>query len=170
MHILIATSGALPAAPAVDFAVRMLRDGGDVTVTTVIEVPRTFLEELRSDAWHPLEDTDPGRPWTAKEDALIERYVEERGRRLTEPIAQGLRAAGIPSQARYLEGEDPVKSISALADELDADLIILGATRKIFDHAAWGSVSAQLMAESKRPVLVLPAATLEAVVAGEPSD
>jgi hypothetical protein len=33
---------------------------------------------------------------------------------------------------------------------------VLGATRQIFDQSAWESVSARVMLESGRPVLVVP--------------
>lgn len=164
MHILIATTGALPAASAVEFTARLLRDGGKVTVTTVIEVPRGFLEELGEDDWHPLAD-EAASP--SDEDALSRPYVEERGHKLTEPIASGLQAAGLEPNVRYLEGDDPAKQISALADEIHADLVMMGATRQIFDQAAWESVSSRVMVESRRPVLVLPAFSNEPVAATE---
>lgn len=153
MHILIATSGVLPAATAVDFATEILCGDGTVTVTTVIEVPRTFLDSLHADGWNPLAEEDTGN---VDENALMNRYVEERGRRLTEPIVSGLRTVGVETMTRYLEGSNPAKAISMLANEIEADVIMLGATRQIFDNAAWESVSVQVMAESDRPVLVLP--------------
>ena len=41
---------------------------------------------------------------------------------------------------------------------LDVDVVVLGATRRIFDESAWESVSARVMMESRKPVLVVPAA------------
>lgn len=87
---------------------------------------------------------------------MIQRYVEEQGRRLTDPIVAALNAVGIDSEAIFLEGDDPAVSISELADRIDADVVVLGATRMIFDQAAWESVSARVMIESGRPVLVVP--------------
>jgi nucleotide-binding universal stress UspA family protein len=155
MHVLIATTGVLTPGPVVDFTTRLLTSGGRVSVTTVIEVPRTFLEDLSSESWHPLENGDAPL-WSEDDDALIARYVEERGRRLTEPVVSSLRAAGLTADAVYLEGEDPAKTISELADQLNVDVVILGATRQIFDQSAWESVSARVMIESGRPVLVVP--------------
>lgn len=155
MHILIATTGALSPGPAVEFTRRLIGSGaGRVTVTTVIEVPHSFLEQLKSDTWHPLDDDLGLSP--SEEEELIEKYVEERGRRLTEPIVDGLLAAGIDAAAHYLHDESPAKAISHLANDLNVDLVVLGATRQIFDNSAWESVSAQVMIESGRPVLVLP--------------
>jgi nucleotide-binding universal stress UspA family protein len=153
MHVLIATTGVLSPEPAVEFTRHLLGDGGRITVTTVIEVPRGFLDTLRSEGWHPLteeyevDDSD---------DAIMQRYVEERGKRLTEPICAALRAAGLESTTVFREGGDAARAISQLAEEVQADVVLLGATRQIFDQSAWESVSARVMIESGRPVLVLP--------------
>jgi len=154
VHVLIATTGVLSADPAVEFSGKLIRGGGKVTVTTVIEVPRSFLDALRSEGWHPLDETLGNSHST--DDALLARYVDERGRRLTDPIVTALKAAGIEAKAIFREGDDPARTISQLADEVAADVVVLGATRKIFDQSAWESVSARVMIESGRPVLVLP--------------
>jgi nucleotide-binding universal stress UspA family protein len=155
VHVLIATTGVLSPDPAVEFSGKLIRGGGKVTVTTVIEVPRSFLDALRSEGWHPLDEAIGASPG-ADDDALLARYVEERGRRLTDPIVTALKAAGIEAKAIFREGDDPARTISQLADEVAADVVVLGATRKIFDQSAWESVSARIMIESGRPVLVLP--------------
>lgn len=154
MHILIATTGALSPAPVADFAEKLTRSGGRVSVITVIEVPRSFLDTIRSEEWDPLGGGQAG--WRSHEDAVIARYVEERGRRITEPVLAALRAAGIDPEVRFLEGEDPAATIIGAVADMEADLVILGATRPIFDESAWESVSARVMTESNRPVLVVP--------------
>ena len=156
MHVLIATTGVLSPGPAVEFTSTLIGTNGRVSVTTVIEVPRTFLEHLRSEEWHPLDDGADGGVLHQDDEALIARYVEERGRRITEPVVSALRAAGMQADVVFLEGEDPAAMISDLANQVDADVVVLGSTRKIFDQSAWESVSARVMAESGRPVLVLP--------------
>ncbi len=153
MHVLIATTGVLSPEPAVEFTRHLLGEGGRVTVTTVIEVPRGFLDTLRSEGWHPLtEEFEPDEG----DDAIMQRYVEERGKRLTEPICAALRSAGFESDTVFREGGDAALAISQLAEEVAADVVLLGATRQIFDQSAWESVSARVMIESGRPVLVLP--------------
>ena len=153
MHVLIATTGVLSPEPAVEFTRHLLGSSGRVTVTTVIEVPRSFLDTLRSEGWHPLtEEFEVDE----SNDAVIGRYVEERGRRLTEPVTAALKSAGIESTTVFREGADPAGTISQLAEDLAADVVLLGATRQIFDQSAWESVSARVMIESGRPVLVLP--------------
>jgi len=160
VHVLIATAGVLNAGLAADLTRRLIAPKGIVTVVTVIEVPRSFLDTIRSEQWHPLEEA--GEPaWSTEEDALIARYVEERGHRLTDPVLSALRAAGIEASSVFLEGEDPAATIITAADELDADVVILGATRPLFDESAWESVSARVMRDARRAVLVVPSTRLE---------
>ncbi len=154
MHVLVATAGALSPEPVVEFARHLIGGTGHVTVTTVVEVPRDFLDDLESDDWHPLRDTsDP-----ARKENTVAAYLSERGSRLTDPIRQALAAARIPCEVCVLEGSDPAAAISAAADEMGVDVVILGATKPIFDFDAWESVSARVMLESGRPVLVVPQA------------
>lgn len=152
MHVLVATTGAMSPEPVAEITSRFLTNGGKVSVVTVVEVPRSFLDAIRSEEWHPLTDSS----WAEHQDALIARYVEERGRRVTEPVASALAGRGLDVHARFLEGEDPAATIIKTAVELDVDLVILGATRQIFDEAAWESVSARVMRDTVRPVLVVP--------------
>lgn len=161
MHVLIATTGVLSPSPVVEFTKHLIGEDGKVSVTTVIGVPRPFLELLREDRWHPL--ADENGEWSTQEDALIARYVEERGRKLTEPVLNSLLAAGIEATALFLEGDDPAATISEAANRLGADVVVLGATRQIFDQSAWESVSARVMIESGKPVLVVPPLPKEAV-------
>lgn len=154
MRIVIATAGVLSPEPVARFTERLAGDDGKVFVTTVIEVPRSFLDEIRSEQWHPLTEGSPA--WTTEEDALIARYVEERGGRLTEPMLAALAAHGVDAEVLFLEGEDPAATIIAAADDVDAHLIVLGATKHLFDETAWESVSTRVVREAGRPVLVVP--------------
>jgi nucleotide-binding universal stress UspA family protein len=138
--------------PVAQFVACLAGDNGEVSVITVIEVPRSFLDEIRSDAWHPLTEGSPG--WSNEEDAIIARYVEERGHRITEPLLNALRAAGVQATVQYLEGEDPADTIIAAAADMDAHLVILGATKHLFEE--WESVSARVLRDISRPVLVIP--------------
>lgn len=150
MHMLIATSGVLSPDPVVDFTRRLLGQNGRVTLITVIEVPRAFLEDLRVSEGRVSVSTDE------QEDAVAT-YLDERGRKTVEPIRAALESARIPSEVRFVEGNDPAVAISDAAATLDADIVVLGATRSIFNREAWESVSARVMLESDRPVLVVPA-------------
>lgn len=151
MHVLIATSGVLGADQVVEFTRRLIGGDGKVTVTTVIEVPRSFLDQLGADDWNAA-----GTDAQPTQESVVERYVEERGRRMCEPLLNALEAEGITAGSVYLEGEDPAATISGLAIKLEADVVVLGATRPIFHQSAWESVSARVTLECARPVLVLP--------------
>jgi nucleotide-binding universal stress UspA family protein len=150
--MLIATAGVLSPDPVADFAERLIGEDGAVAVLTVIEVPRSFLDTIRSEQWHPLAEGSPA--WSEEEDAVIERYVEERGRRLTDPILAALRARRIEPHVMHLEGEDPATTIIEESEVWNADVVVLGATKHLFDE--WESVSARVMRELGRPVLVVP--------------
>jgi nucleotide-binding universal stress UspA family protein len=154
MRMLIATAGVLSPDPVAGFAERLVGPDGWVRVITVIEVPRSFLDEIRGESWHPLSDASP--TWSSEEDALIARYVEERGHHLTEPLLAALRARGIETTITYLEGEDPAETIIAAAEEMNADVVVLGATKHLFSE--WESVSARVLRDTHRPVLVIPTA------------
>jgi len=156
VRILIATAGVLTPEPVAEFMAHLVGPDSNVFVVTVIEVPRSFLDEIRSEEWHPL--TDATSDWVTEEDRVIARYVEERGARITEPVLAALRNRGIEAETVFLEGEDPAATIIHAAEELDAELVVLGATKQLFDESHWESVSARVMRDSGRAVLVIPAA------------
>ena len=150
MHMLIATSGVLSPDPVIDFTRHLLGQNGRVTLITVIEVPRAFLEDLHVSEGRGTASGD-------EQEEAVAAYLEERGRKIVEPIRVALELARIPSEVRFVEGNDAAAAISAAANALDADIVVLGATRSIFNREAWESVSARVMLESGRPVLVVPA-------------
>ena len=90
-------------------------------------------------------------------EVAVTSYLDERGRKIVEPIRSALESAQIPSEVRFVEGNDAAAAISNAASTLEADIVVLGATRSIFNREAWESVSARVMLESDRPVLVVPA-------------
>jgi nucleotide-binding universal stress UspA family protein len=152
--MLVTTAGVLPPDPVADFAERMLHgDEAAVTVMSVIEVPRDFLEGIESETWRPF---DPDESPTS-DDAAARRYVEERGRRLVEPVVAALTSRGFTPETVFVEGSDPAAAIVAVASQVGADVIVMGATRKLFTESAWSSVSMKVTAESKTPVLLIPA-------------
>jgi nucleotide-binding universal stress UspA family protein len=154
MHVLVATAGALSPEPVVEFARHLIGGTGSVTVTTVVEVPRSFLENIDADDWHPLRD----EPHSNTAESVVDAYLQERGHRITDPLRQALEGARMPCEVMILEGADPAIAISEAADKIGADVVILGATKQIFDRDAWESVSARVMIELGRPVLVIPEA------------
>lgn len=131
-----------------------------------LEVPREFLEELATETWQPFSQ----EPRTPAIEQAVSQYVEERGIRLVEPIVAALAAHGIDVRALYVEGADPAQAIVDIAVDHEADLIVLGATRPIFDADAWESVSVRVMQQSKVPLLLIPGAARASKDESRPPD
>ncbi|HEX2403398.1 MAG TPA: universal stress protein, partial [Acidimicrobiia bacterium] len=140
MRILIATTGVLPPAPVADLCRRLHSDEGSVTVMTVVRVPRSFLEALDDDVRRSFLDDAP--IGSSDAEAKTARYLEERGQNAVEPIVAALHAVGLDTDVRFVEGDDPAEAIINTADEVGADLVMMGATRRLFTEEAWRSVSA----------------------------
>lgn len=124
----------------------------------VVRVPRSFLDALDDEVRRSfLDDTESNGDAEAKAAA----YLEERGQRAVEPITAALNATGIDPEVRYVEGDDPAEAIINTADDIGAELVVMGATRRLFTEEAWRSVSARVMDKSHLPVLLVPGARIE---------
>lgn len=126
---------------------------------TVVRVPRSFLESLDDDVRRSFLDDSTDEPATAEEKAA--RYLEERGQRAVDPICAALAAEGIDCDIRFVEGDDPAEAIIQTAQQVEAEMVIMGATRRLFTEEAWRSVSARVMLNSRLPVLLVPGARIE---------
>ncbi len=102
MHLLVATTGVLRPAAVVELCDRLLGSGGRVTVMTVIEVPRTFLQAMDEEERRSFLDDRSWETDTAQMMALG--YLEERGRRAVDPIVTALRASGREPAVSFVEG------------------------------------------------------------------
>lgn len=156
MEILIATTGVLGPVAVSELCEKLLGDDGAVTVMTVIEVPRTFLETMDEDERRSFLDAGSWETETAEMKAL--NYLEERGRRAVEPIVSALRAIDVEPSITFVEGADPVEAIIRTALDIPADMIIMGATRRLFTEQAWTSVSARVMERVHCPLVLVPGA------------
>lgn len=157
VRILIATTGVLPPVPVADLCKRLGNDDGSFTVMTVIRVPRTFLDALDDeDRRSLLADEGPGDP-----EAKAARYLEERGRRVVDPIVAALGAEGLDPEVRFVEGDDPAEAIIRTAEDVEADMLVMGATRRLFTEEAWRSVSSRVMEQSQRPIMLVPGPRIE---------
>ena len=159
MHILIATTGVLPPTPVAELCGQLLGDDGEITVMTVIEVPRQFLESMEDDERRSFLDDTAWQTNTAEMKALS--YLEERGRRAVEPVMSAFRARGRTPDIRFVEGTDPVEAIVSTAAVTGADIIVMGATRRLFTEQAWTSVSARVMERTQCPLLLVPGVKTE---------
>jgi nucleotide-binding universal stress UspA family protein len=152
VHVVIATAGALSPSSVLPIIEPIVGSTGIVTVMSAIGVPRSFLEELATEEWRPFVNED--RP--PETEAAVAKYVEERGRRLVNPLLSVLEAHGVSAQPVFVEDEDAARAIVETATQLEADLIALGSTRPIFDEDAWQSVSVKVMQQTKIPLLLIP--------------
>lgn len=159
MHILIATTGVLPPVPSADLCGRLLPEDGTVTVMTVIQVPRTFLESMDEEERRSFLDHGDWQTDTAEMKTLS--YLEERGRRVVEPVVAALRARGIEPHITFVEGPDPADAIVSTALDLSADIVMMGSTRRLFTEQAWTSVSARVMERTHCPLVLVPATRTE---------
>ncbi|MPZ53952.1 MAG: hypothetical protein GEU79_14670 [Acidimicrobiia bacterium] len=158
MDILVATTGVLPAGPVGELCGLLAGDGrGTVTVTTVVKVPRTFLDALDEDDRRSLLDEASG----ADPEDKAARYLEERGQTLVDPLVSALHAYGVDPDVEFIEGDDPAEAIIASAEKLGSDLIVMGATRRLFTEEAWKSVSVRVMESARTPVLTVPGPKIE---------
>lgn len=166
MRIVIATAGVLPPEPVADFVERLVAGNeASVLVVTVVEAPRSFLDQLRSEEWRPFDEELEAD--ITPDDRHVTSYIEERGKRLVEPVVSALRARGVEAMSKFIEGGDAGAGIVDVATQHEADLIVMGATRKLFTEAAWMSVSMQVTQNSRLPVLLIPAPLKSA---GEPTE
>lgn len=126
---------------------------------TVVRVPRSFLEALDDDVRRSFLDDSPDE--SAAAEAKAARYLEERGQRAVDPICAALAAEEIGADIRFVEGDDPADAIIDTAAGVGAEMVIMGATRRLFTEEAWRSVSARVMVNSHLPVLLVPGSRLE---------
>jgi nucleotide-binding universal stress UspA family protein len=81
--------------------------------------------------------------------------------RAVEPIVAALQAAGVSAEVRFVEGDDPAEAIIKTAEDVGAELVMMGATRRLFTEEAWRSVSARVIDKSHLPVLLVPGTRIE---------
>ncbi|MYF27164.1 MAG: universal stress protein [Acidimicrobiia bacterium] len=56
----------------------------------------------------------------------------------------------------FVAAEDAADAILETADRLNAEIIVMGATRQLFKELSWTSVSMKVVAGSRLPVLLMP--------------
>ena len=154
VRILVCTSGVLQAPPVIDFCSSLLGEHGRVVILTVVQVPRSLLSKFRRGPRSFLFETPEDCPNEAS--ATEEDYIRERGERAVATLASGFRAAGIDPEISYVSGQDLAEAIVDKAENMQADLIVMGATRQLFEPDVWSSVTARVSQECKRPVLLMP--------------
>ena len=147
MRILASYDGSVDAQEAIDHAGRLM-PGAETTVLTVwepIQITLTRTGGMGMGAWYP----DEGRVDAASEKAAQARATEGAARAT---------AAGLVAEPRVAARQDSIASaILAVAEDLDADAIILGPRGLTgIRSLLLGSVSHAVLQHADRSVLVVP--------------
>jgi nucleotide-binding universal stress UspA family protein len=135
--IVVGTDGSTDAELAIERAAEIAKPtGAKVHLVTVVHNP-TFHEPIASSA--RMGDVDVGG---------VAEGVLARGER-------ALKDAGVDVETHSREG-DPARALTEIADELDADLIIVGARGlSRLEQFLLGSVSSKLSHYARRSVMVV---------------
>lgn len=157
MHVLVATAGVLPPEPVADFVEVLAGPDGRVTVMNVTQEPCEFVGELSPDEWRPFDTEEGAPPPPPAARSETDRYVQERGTKMVAPVLAALESRRIRPATLFVKGDDVAEAIVAAAERIDADAIVLGATRRLFDESAWTSISMMVATASRLPVLLIPA-------------
>lgn len=173
MHVLVATDGAIESGVAADFAASLAGPDGRVTVLTVVEIPRAFLNDMRS-ARGAADGTNVVADYTFVEtptvgqmapvnwpgdDALIERYLNDKLTQNTRSLVTELRTRGLEPDARVAESENVAATIIEQVEALDADVVVIGSHGQGVFQGLLGSTGTKIVRRSPRPVLLIRSAT-----------
>ena len=140
-HILLATDGSASAEHAASKAMELARiHGAHVTAAYVVDpYPYIGIGEVNPMALQSY--------MTAAQTASTHVFVK---------LADQAAAAGVQLQVQLVENMQAARGIAQLADEVAADLIVIGSHgRNGIEKLMLGSVAAKVVALSSRPVLVI---------------
>ena len=137
MHVLIATDGSLDPTRTATAAARLAGDDGTITVLSVVEVPRSLLDELRRDAgegdnaardpeYRSEQATDAPRTHWVGDDAFVDRYVGNQVQSRTADLTAALVATGANHEVAGIEGENAARSVLEWLDGNAADFLLIG--------------------------------------------
>ena len=135
-RILVASDGSDPANRAVEFGVDLAQQyGGTVYAIDVVNTDRY------------------GEPALSSAELVLDE-IEDRARTVLDEMEDVAEAEDVPIETRCSHGT-PHKEIVAHADEVDADVIVLGfqGRTQTGDHV--GSVANRVLNSTKRPVLLV---------------
>lgn len=137
MQVHIATDGSLDPQSTAAAACRLAGDDGQITVLSVIEVPRSLLEEMRTAAtessvpptgpeYQSEQASDAPRTHWVGDDAFVDRYVANQVEQRTADLAAALDSCGAAYEVVGVEGENAAKSVLEWVTEHPADFLLIG--------------------------------------------
>jgi nucleotide-binding universal stress UspA family protein len=137
-HLLVGVDGSEPSLAALDLAADLTELlGGSLSVLHVFEYVPPF----------PLEPA-----------AKVEEHTRERALGLLEASARAIRRRGVGMQTVIRSG-DATRTLLDVADDVDADLVVVGTRGRGGPHdLLLGSVARTIADRARRPTLVVPAA------------
>lgn len=167
MHVLVATDGQLDPTAVARFAAPLAGTAGRVTVLTVVEIPRTLLNDLRSvfggepdrvthsnvESVTLTPATDPPRGWPG-DDAIIQRYLDDKRQERCKAVVAALEERGVATTSRVVEG-GAAPGILQVAREESVDVIVVGSHGAGLFEGLLGSTGTKITRLAKRPVLLL---------------
>jgi nucleotide-binding universal stress UspA family protein len=169
MKVLVCTDGKCDIDTSARFAYALAGSAGSTTVLTVVPIPRQLLSQLR-EQWGetPISTAHVdaeyvGAPGGMQEiarsfpgdDAVIEQYLGNKRIELCKPVVESIRNLGGTSTSDVREGHEIAAEIMEVAQEIEADVIVIGSHGGGAFHGLLGSTGSKLVRRARRPVLVL---------------
>ena len=145
--ILTAFDGSSHAARAVDLAAELTqRFGGELTIVTVVKDEGSDITPPEVKAYAELEHTD----------APTEReLVENQARQLLQEAAARAREVGVTGAQTKLVFGPPARKIIDVADDIGADVIVMGSRGLGAVQSALGSVSQRVAHHARASVITV---------------
>lgn len=137
-------------------------DGSDVAdhaFESALQLAKT--ENAQLFALHVIESPHFYLPEAGIDPTPIHEAMVDEGERITQQARDRLKKEGVHGQSgmldNFLSGHDTVDQIQHMADEFDADLVVMGTHgRSGFKRLMLGSVAEAFIRMSTRPVLLIP--------------
>jgi len=143
--ILIATDGSELAGEAVEHGLRLAESvGATVVIVTVTE------------AWSPLEMADDIQAGILDATKVYEDAAARSAKAILEEAANRAASTGVVSETRHVKDRKPAEGIMNTAELEECGLIVMATHgRRGLQRVLLGSQTAEVIALSKRPVLVI---------------
>jgi nucleotide-binding universal stress UspA family protein len=139
-HILVPIDGSEPSLQAVQMALRILELCPACKMTALYVIDKLVLNELVR--------------FSKRDEKEVEAELEEQGRRYLELAQKSAKRQGVTPDSQTRRG-DPFEEVIAAANDLNADLIVMGHTgRRGTSRVLIGSVTQRVLDYAPCPVLV----------------